>query len=193
MTGTPVDDSPEFARALSRVGCTTESHARWLLDLSQLGDKEGQRDLVWEVPIFLYYGHKREVPVTEMPLHEANRRSRDIRNRIGHLLRDNVWTHQITWKFRFEFSQGGTLHTARRVAEKSWLRHRVHTTLMGVKDRLQKCRRPWCPYYIFRTGRRLYCSDKCAGRNRVQRFRQGRRKQRAGITGTGVDTQSPTE
>ncbi len=192
MTGTPVDDSPEFARALSRVGCTTESHARWLLDLYQLGDK-GQRDLEWEVLIFLYYGHKREVPVTEMPLDEARRHCKDIRLRLRHLLRDKVWTHQITWKFRFEFSQGGTLHTAHRVHEKSWLIHRVHTTLMGVKDRLQKCRRPWCPFFILRTGRRLYCSDKCAGKNRVQRFREGRRQQRAGITGTGVDTQSPTE
>ena len=192
MLGIPGGTGSEFTRALDRVGHTAESHARWLLDLYQQGDNE-QCDLAWEVPIFLHHGHEGEVPLTEMDPDKARRGWEDICNRLRHLLRDKVWTHRITWEFRFKLSQGDTLHTAHRVVERDWLIHRVHTTLMGVKDRLQKCRGRWCPYFILRTGRRLYCSDKCAGKNRVQRFRQGRRKHRAGITGTGVDTQSPTE
>ncbi len=192
MLGIPGSAGSEFTRAVDRVGHTAGSHARWLLDLYQQDDKE-QRDLAWEVPIFLHHGHEGEVPLTEMPLDEVHTRCRDIRNRLLHLLRDNGWTHQITWEFHFKLSQGGTLRTTARVAEKDWLVHRVHETLMGVKDRLRKCRRRGCPYFFIRTGRRLYCSDKCAGKNRIQRFREGRRQQRAGITGPGVETQSPTE
>ncbi len=69
----------------------------------------------------------------------------------------------------------------------------VHEVLMVLRDRVRRCYREKCSRLFLRTKGQLYCSKQCAQKDRIARFREGRRQQRAGITGPGVDTQSPME
>jgi len=198
----PIEDDAEFAQALERVGTTMESRIRWLLKLYDQLKPTGRltedptKALRSEMAVFIdpmFDPNYRAILWIEVE--EADRWVRRVCEGLRKLTRGERWTGQVSTEYCLQIPRGEPLRVvhAPRTSRGNPMIPAVHEVLMAMRDRLRRCYREKCSRLFLRTKGQRYCSKKCAGRDRLQRFREGRRQQRAGITGPGVETQSPTE
>ncbi len=202
MAHEPIKDDAEFARALERVGTTIESRIRWLLKLyDQHGTidhftEEQMKALRCEMAVFIdpMFDPKKG-PVSWIAVRGADRSARQVCQGLQVLTRGEEWTCQVSTEYRLQIPRGEPLRVVRapRRSPGNQMIPAVHEVLLALRDRVRRCYRENCSRLFIRTKGQQYCSKQCAQKDRMARFREGRRQRRARITGTGVDTQSPTE
>ena len=184
------------------MGTTIESRIRWLLKLDDRLKATGRlpeeqmKALRCEMAVFIdpMFDPKKG-PVSWMAVKEADRSARQVCQGLQVLATGKKWTWQVSTEYCLEIPRGEPLRVvpAPRASTGNRLIAAIYETLLGARNRIRRCYREECSRLFLRTKGQLYCSKQCAQKDRMARFREGRRKQRAGITGTGVDTQSPTE
>ncbi len=202
MAREPIKDDAEFARARERVGTTIESRIRWLLKLDDRLKATGRlpeeqmKALRCEMAVFIdpMFDPKKG-PVSWIAVGEASGWAREVCQGLQELATGRKWSRKISMEYRLQIPRGEPLRVVRapRRSPGNQMIPAVHEVLLALRDRVRRCYRENCSRLFIRTKGQQYCSKKCAQKDRMARFREGRRKQRAGITGTGVDTQSPTE
>ena len=202
MAREPIKDDAEFARALERVGTTIESRIRWLLKLDDRLKATGRlpeeqmKALRCEMAVFIDpMLDPKKRPVSLIGVNVASLLARQVCQGLQVLTRGEEWTCQVSTEYCLQIPRGEPLRVVRapRRSPGNQMIPAVHEVLLALRDRVRRCYRENCSRLFIRTKGQQYCSKQCAQKDRMARFREGRRQHRAGITGTGVDTQSPTE
>ena len=100
-----------------------------------------------------------------------------IRTCIATLLAGNPWRSRIEVEYYLSPAQGEPLSRMPRDVV-NLFKHRALETISAAKDRLRRCPRKGCPKIFLRTGKQEYCSPRCAGKARLWKHRDKKKRMR---------------
>ncbi len=165
-------------KAQLRVGNSSEDRARWLLGCLATGSPEhiapDELDrLVWEWGVFLGVAEK------ELPLEMDQ--ARDFQTRAYKAIEQVVYG-KAGWRvsiveshtLKLEVSLGLTFNA--EIAKNSHFEWKLVSLLRQVKNHLLRCNRDGCRNVFVRIRRQKFCSEKCSQRDRMDRYRNKKRK-----------------
>ena len=89
------------------------------------------------------------------------------------LLYGKPWTTRIEVEYSLNLAKGSQLDINAAVprGNANLFRRRMVQTLSAAKDRLRRCQRRGCVKVFLRIGKQAYCTERCAGKERLSKYR----------------------